>query len=276
MPETPRIKDKAGEAYWTSTWEKSALPPAIDPYNRARGNFVVRHFHSLFSELFSDCDAHGASLLEIGCARSVWLPYFAKQFGFKVSGIDYSEVGCQQAEATLQREGVTGEIICADFYSPPSSFIERFDIVVSFGVAEHFTDTSQCIAAFAKFLKTGGRMITIIPNMTWIIGLLQRLLDKSVYDVHVPLNAIALRRANEQSQLDVLSCKYFMSTNFGVLNTSRLTGLNLSSRLKQRIAANLSRASTFINTFEDRAFRWPATRLVAPYIVCVSRKKTTE
>ncbi len=88
MLETPRIKDKAGKAYWSSTWEKSALPPAIDPYDRVRGNFVVRHFHSLFSELFSESDTRGASLLEIGCARSVWLPYFAKQFGFKVSGID--------------------------------------------------------------------------------------------------------------------------------------------------------------------------------------------
>jgi hypothetical protein len=55
-----------------------------------------------------------------------------------------------------------------------------------------------------------------------------------------------------------------------------LAGPKLSSRLKQRIAGNLSRASTFIGIFEDRAFRWPATRLVAPYIVCVSSKKTTE
>lgn len=274
MPETPSIKDKAGKAYWSSTWEKSALPAAIDPYDHARGNFAVRHFHALFSELFSDGDASGASLLEIGCARSVWLPYFAKQFGFKVSGIDYSGVGCQQAGDILQREGITGEIVCADFYSPPSSFVEQFDIVVSFGVAEHFADTSQCIAAFAKFLKAGGRMVTIIPNMTWAMGLLQRLLDKSVYDIHVPLTAIALRRANEQSQLDVLSCEYFISTNFGVLNTSRLSGLSLASRLKRRIAVNLSRASTFVSVFEDRAFRLPATRLAAPYIVCVSTKKT--
>ena len=274
MPETPRIKDKAGKDYWSSTWEKSALPPAIDPYDLVRGNFVVRNFHTLFSELFSESNERGASLLEIGCARSVWLPYFAKQFGFKVSGIDYSDVGCQQAAATLQREGVNGEIVSADFYSPPSTFIEHFDIVVSFGVAEHFTDTSHCIAAFDRFLKVGGTMITVIPNMTWAMGLLQRLLDKSVYDVHVPLTAIALRRANEQSQLDVVSCKYFISTNFGVLNTSRLTGSNLASRLKQRIAVNLSRASTFIGILEDRAFRLPATRLVAPYIVCVSRKKT--
>jgi 2-polyprenyl-3-methyl-5-hydroxy-6-metoxy-1,4-benzoquinol methylase len=272
MAETPIIKDKAGKAYWSSAWERSALAPAIDPDNLARGNFVVRHFHSLFRELFSESDVREASLLEIGCARSVWLPYFAKQFGLKVSGIDYSEVGCRQAEATLQREGVNGKILCEDFYSPSNSLIEKFDIVISFGVAEHFTDTAQCITAFAKFLKPGGRMITIIPNMTWIMGLLQRLLDKSVYDVHVPLNAIALRRAHEQSLLEVLSCKYFMSTNFGVLNTSRVTGLNLSARLKQSTAVNLSRVSTFINIFEDRAFRLPATRLVAPYVVCVSRK----
>src|SRR5260370_3749968 len=231
MLETSRIKDKAGKAYWSSTWEKSALPPAIDPYDRVRGNFVVRHFHSLFSELFSESHTLGGSLLEIGFARSVWLPYCGKQFGFKVSGIDYSDVGCQQAGAALQREGVAGEIVCAECYSQPSSFIEQFDIVVSFGVAEHFTDTSQCIAAFAKFLKNGGSMITIIPNMTWIMGLLQRLLDKSVYDVHVPLNAIALRRANEQSQLYVVNFKDFLINYFCLFKTKGFTRLNLFSPL---------------------------------------------
>lgn len=52
--------------------------------------------------------------LEIGCARSRWLPYFAKEFGFEVSGIDYSEVGSQQATQILFNEGVQGNIVFAD------------------------------------------------------------------------------------------------------------------------------------------------------------------
>ena len=41
----------------------------------------------------------------------------------------------------LSIEGVKGDIVCADFFSPPESMIEEFDVVISFGVLEHFEDT---------------------------------------------------------------------------------------------------------------------------------------
>jgi hypothetical protein len=36
----------------------------------------------------------------------------------------------------LSKEGVRGEIVCADFFSPPGSMLEVFDVVISFGVLE--------------------------------------------------------------------------------------------------------------------------------------------
>lgn len=264
--------DKAGKAYWSSLWENSVLPSAVDPDDKRIGNYIVRRLHALFREIFSGNSLQGSGLLEIGCARSVWLPYFAKQFGFRVTGLDYSESGCRQSEAILVREGVAGEIICADFFSPPESLIERFNVVTSFGVAEHFADTTQCIAAFAKFLKPGGRMITAVPNMNGLIGVLQRLLDRSIYDIHVPLDVTALRDVHEKSGLEVMFCKYFISSGFGVLNTASLTGSGLSVRFKRRLNADLSRLSKFIGALEDRTGRLPAMRWAAPYVICLARK----
>lgn len=276
MSDKPSVQDKAGEAYWSSLWEDSTLPPAMNPQRAGSDNYAVRRLHALFSELFSGRHVYGAKLLEIGCARSVWLPYFAKQFGFRVVGIDYSEPGCRQAKAILQREQVDGEIMCVDFNFPTESLLENFDVVISFGVAEHFADTAKCIAGFTQFLKPGGMLITLIPNMTELMGGLQRFLDRAVYEIHVPLDAQALKSAHEQGGLQIFSCWYFMSTGFGVLNTAKLTGSDLSSRLKRHLGLNLSRVSKGIALLEDLTFQLPATRLLSPYIVCVAGKRIPE
>jgi cyclopropane fatty-acyl-phospholipid synthase-like methyltransferase len=264
--------DKAGRAYWSDVWEDSAIPLAIDPFDKGRSNYAIRRFHALFLRIFANNETHEHRLLEIGCARSVWLPYFANQFGFKVTGLDYSEVGCMQAREILQREHVQGEIVQSDLFYPHDKLTGIFDVVTSFGVAEHFTDTGKCIAAFANYLKPGGRMITVIPNMTWLVGALQKLLDRSVYDVHVPLSASVLKRAHEQCGLQVQCCGYFLSTGFGVLNVDKLPLTNISSRLKQALASNLSRISKGIALIEDHSVRLPATRVLSPYIVCVASK----
>jgi len=94
-------------------------------------------------------------------------PYFAKEFGFKVYGIDYSEIGCKQAREVLSNTGVEGNVICAIFFSPPENLIDAFDVVVSFGVVEHFEDTAG-IAAFSRFLKPNGilqRYLTWLDSM---------------------------------------------------------------------------------------------------------------
>ena len=263
--------DKAGKDHWNTNWADTPIPPAIDPDDQSAGNYVVRNYHALFNGLFAGT-GHGKKLLEIGCARSVWLPYFAKYYGFNVSGIDYSELGCQQAIAALKQESVTGNVVCCDFHSPPASFMNQFDVVISFGVVEHYTDTKECIESISRYIKPGGRLITVIPNMTWIMGLLQKYLDISVYRMHVPLSARRLKKAHEKCGLKVESCKYFMFANFGVLNTSRIKYSGLVSRLKIKIALNLSRTSRLIGTTEDRTFHLPAMFFLSPYIVCICRK----
>ena len=79
----------------------------------------------------------GSRLLEIGAARSRWLPYFAQHFGLQVTGLDYSQDGCEQARAILARSNRSGDIVCADLFAPPPRLLRRFDVVWAAGGTPH-------------------------------------------------------------------------------------------------------------------------------------------
>lgn len=235
--------DKAGQKFWNDSWAGSAVTPAVDPTDTRLANWVNRRFHRLFLRLFDKSQASGMRLLEIGCAKSAWLPYFAKEFGFRVCGIDYSPIGARMARDVLQVNGVDAEIVCADLFSPPQQMLGAFDVVVSFGVAEHFEDTTAYLIAASQFLKPGGTLVTSIPNMVGWIDALQKAINKPVYDIHELLDPAVLMEAHALAGLDVLQCDYFLFTSFGV---SSLTGVSMStasSFLKKVCVAILGRVS---------------------------------
>jgi len=260
--------DKAGKQYWDKAWGTYDIPKEVNPRHGGLPNYVNRRFHEYFCQIFSNMNTQGKKVLEIGCARSVWLPYFAKEFGFKIYGIDYSEIGCQQAMQILSNEEVKGEIVCADFFSPPGSMLKAFDVVVSFGVLEHFKDTTACIAAFSKFLKPGGLLITNIPNLCGLNGLIQKMINRPIFDIHILFNRNALMQAHRINGLRVISCDYFLFVNLGVLNFENFKGglfYKGASRLRSlinKVAWVCERAIPML-----KPNRWSS-----PYINCVSTK----
>lgn len=263
--------DKAGKAYWDKSWSSSDVITAVDPNSKKLTNYVNRQFHEYFVSIFSNLDTKKMNLLEIGCAKSAWLPYFSKQFGFLVSGIDYSEIGCDQSVDILKRENVVGEIICSDFFNPPSRTLNKFDVVVSFGVAEHFTSLLECILAFSKFLKPNGIMITIIPNMTGLIGLFQKILNKEVYKIHNILDSDTIENTHKDAGLSIVLCNYYISTNFGVVNLNGLKK-NLLWYFKKILLGVLTRISMIVWLIEIKFGPIKTSPFFSPYIICFSEK----
>jgi 2-polyprenyl-3-methyl-5-hydroxy-6-metoxy-1,4-benzoquinol methylase len=266
--------DKAGKEFWDASWAAKRVPDEAGAPEQGANGYVQRRFESYFRNLFSGIETAHSSLLEIGCARSLWLPYFAAEFGFEVAGIDYSETGCEQERAILARAGVEGEIHCADFFQPPAQLLSSFEVVVSFGVAEHFTNTSECIKAFSKFLKPNGLMLTSIPNLRGLPGRVVKALNRPVYDIHVPLDAEALAEAHRQAGLTVVACDNFMSSNFGVCNLDGIPPRSAEWLAKKSILAllvRLSRLTWFVE--ERRGSEFKANPVTSPYINCVARKQ---
>jgi SAM-dependent methyltransferase len=105
---------------------------------------------------FSKFRGKQASIIELECAQSKWLPYFASHWNFIAAGLDESELGCQRSPEMLSHSGARDEIVCGDLFEPPPQMIGRFDIAFSYGLVEHFPDTSSAIAACAAFVKPGG------------------------------------------------------------------------------------------------------------------------
>ena len=260
--------DKAGKEYWDNTWKGNAIPKGVNPRHGGLPNYINRRFHEYFYQIFSNMNTQGKKVLEIGCARSIWLSYFSKEFCFNVCGIDYSQIGCQRAMQILSNEGVKGEIICSDFFSPPESMIEGFDAVISFGVVEHFQDTVECIAAFSKFLKPGGLLITNVPNLCGLNGLIQKIINRSIFDIHTPLDKKDLICAHEVNGLRIISCDYFLFMNLGVLNIE-----NLKGSLFYKVARLRSWVNEVVWIIERVIPALKPNRWSSPYINCVAVKQ---
>jgi SAM-dependent methyltransferase len=245
--------DKAGARYWDDLWAAATPPAPINPRDPSVGNYENRRFHDLFRTAIP----YGSNLLEVGCARSRWLPYFALELGCTVTGLDYSERGCGLEVEVLQRAGVEGAVVCADLFAPPDDMLGRFDVAVSLGVVEHIADTAEAIAALRRYLAPGGLLVTVIPNLAGVLGHIQRMFGRAVYDIHVPLTTQQLAAAH--GDMHVLDCRYFVSTNFSMLVIPN--------------RATLGRLSKIVWAVEDRTRPLPATKVFAPYIVTVAQHR---
>lgn len=264
--------DKAGKKYWNDLWAGDDIPSVVNPSDTQLKNWVNRRFHQMFQRLFRKSETSSMSLLEIGCGKSAWLPYFAKEFGFNVCGLDYSPIGCQMASKVLQANGVEAEIVCANLFSPPENILGTFDVVVSFGVVEHFDDTASCLRAVSTFLKPGGVLITNIPNMVGWIGAIQKVVNRPVYDIHQLIDPARLKEAHALAGLEVLECGYFICTSFGVNNLAGISTRTPTGFLKKVLLGVLSRLSMLVWRVEDMTGDIPPNKSFSPYINCIARK----
>lgn len=268
------IRDRAGKAFWNSVWKGTEeLPPPVDTSSTSSRHYVVNRFHEYFTASLRTLKDKDGTLLEVGCARSNWLPYFAGEFGFRVTGLDYSEIGCRLTELILERDEVAGRVIRGDLFAPPGDLVESFDVVFSFGVVEHFEDTENCIRALARFLRPGGLLITVVPNLTGLIGAIQKIVDSKILDRHVLLNREQVGSAHRKAGLSVIACRNFLVLHLGVvsLESWKERGIIwlLAYKTLERAGFDISRIVWLLERFVPRL---KPNGFTSPYINCLARK----
>ncbi len=256
--------DKAGTNYWDENWLKVDFPKSFDENDQSLDNYVNQQLHKFFKNTLKE--KKDFSFLEIGCANSIWPIYFHQYFNADVHGIDYSETGCVKSRELLEHYQIPAKIYEADLFSPPSDLIQKFDLVASFGVVEHFEDTSNCLKSCAAFVKSGGLLLTLIPNIPSIIGSIQKHIDREVYDVHVPLTKNDIINAHKTAGLKLVCCDYFMSMNLSVVNSGAFSSHPLNSFLRH-ILSGTSKISWVL---EKYGIKIPKNRYTSPYIIAVS------
>jgi 2-polyprenyl-3-methyl-5-hydroxy-6-metoxy-1,4-benzoquinol methylase len=84
--------------------------------------------------------------------------------GVNVTVLDYSDLALQKAKAFFDSQKLKADFINTDALKLPDNHLHKFDVVMSFGLAEHFTDRMPIFAAHVNLLKPGGTAIISVPN----------------------------------------------------------------------------------------------------------------
>jgi 2-polyprenyl-3-methyl-5-hydroxy-6-metoxy-1,4-benzoquinol methylase len=190
--------DKAGRSFWNERW---ATLPEFCPYEGP-----VFEQHPVIAPFVRA--GSGKNAIEVGCVPGNFLVYLAKEFGYRVSGIDYSEM-LEYTRANLKYHNVpVGDLYQADLFSFQSPI--KYDLVFSSGFVEHFTDHLLVVQKHAELATPGGLVVIIVPNLTHIHRVLCSTFDRKNFEAHVLtlMDRKTLASTLQSAGLEVLHCDY--------------------------------------------------------------------
>ena len=251
---------KEGGGYYSQAVDEIVRHPLLPDVARIRDGRILDLFDR-YAGLVP-----GSRVLEIGCGRSRWLPFLARERGAEVSGVDIEIYPAELAMANLRGCGAAGRILCRDAFalSQNEDLVGRFDLVYSMGVMEHFDDVVDRLAVLARYLRPGGRILTTVPNLHGVNGALQRVADRETFEMHVIHDPGTLRRVHELAGFRSIASGYRGFFD-GYLSSAGRAPDGMRRRLHGRLCRVLGLAAEAWTRFGGGAAT-PETRWLSPHV----------
>jgi trans-aconitate methyltransferase len=161
-------------SFWKAFWEsRKGLLFYIKP------NYV---FGDILATLIAEKNIKNA--IELGGFPGYYATYLKKYQKLDTTLFDYY-IHQELINQLLEKNGLKPgdiNIIEADLFKYQPE--KLYDMVLSFGLIEHFNDTKAIIESHLQFLKPGGVLFITLPNFKSVNGWVQRNFDKENYDKH--------------------------------------------------------------------------------------------
>lgn len=190
----------SSKEYWDEVLQNTRLPILVK--NSDYGTWIQDDF-------FGDYIAQGnySTLMEVGAGSSGWLPYLAMKYHLVVSGLDYSEAGCEICKKNLRQLGIAfDKIVCEDIFNWKTE--DTYDIIISFGVIEHFEYPEKILDICRKHLNQGGLIITVVPNLNGLPGKIVKFFLPDVYKMHQVIDLKHLISMHHNVGFEKIKSKY--------------------------------------------------------------------
>jgi ubiquinone/menaquinone biosynthesis C-methylase UbiE len=192
------MKDKMSSEEWSSVW-KSRIK--VSRLKEQVKRVVLREMGILVRDWADECGKDAPSITELGCAPGDMLVRIHSSCPeAKLRGIDYSTEGLGQARSKLVKANVHAELVHSDIFQYAPSL--KSDLVVSFGLIEHFADPVKILTHHLKFAAPGGMVAVTVPNFNH--PFVERCLrkyrphDLETHDLRI-MSEVALRQAFEEA-----------------------------------------------------------------------------
>jgi 2-polyprenyl-3-methyl-5-hydroxy-6-metoxy-1,4-benzoquinol methylase len=266
---SPSVQSPEGDPLTDSVfWDRAYEDRVLEPFNgHDWRNYAAVQIVRAVRAIGLD----GKRICEVGGGDGQLSAYMARLHpSASFSVIDYSEKGCALARRRSLLERVALHVHQQDVFEPDGSLLGVFDVVMSFGVVEHFRDLPGVLAAKRRLLKPGGVMFTLIPNFAGsVYASLCKRWSRSVFDDHVPHDMKSLTSGHVAAGLVPKHAAYIGSTEFGMLSMA-MSAPEKKSRVDYQLYLGLTRVSKALHYFEWKIVDLPSTRFFSPYIFVVS------
>ena len=212
--------------------------------------------------------------MEIGAGSSGWLPYFANKYRLKVSGLDYSEIGCKLAIENLRLLNIDfDEIICQDIFEWQGD--KKYDVIFSYGVVEHFENPERILKICYDHLSPDGIIITLVPNLRGVMGKWSQKYVPEIFKIHKVISREELTSLHQQAGFQNIKTDYAGTFSIGVIPWIRSDHFlfkekSLLRKISLLSISGISKVSSLIN----RAFgvNKPSEKW-SPYLISIMRKQ---
>lgn len=214
-------------------------------------------------------------VLEVGSSPGNELLYMQRRFGYIPYGVEYTESGAELNRRNFAANGIDeSQVIHADVFDKEfqSEYHEQFDVVMSHGLIEHFTEMDDIIRAHTDLLKPGGYLLLTVPNFRWLNYLMIKFFAPQAIVAH---NLNIMKKKNmltccPPDQFEVLVCKFVGTWNCGLIYGPKKSKIktilmNLFMRFQEVHDAVLY-------TFFKRGFIESA--LFSPKLMLLAKKKS--
>ena len=147
-------------------------------------------------------------VLELGGACSAYLCSLAKFKKIDASVIDYSSLGLEKTRELFKLNGCEVELHNGDIFK--YQFSENsFDIVVHWGLIEHFNNPKEIFKISSRILKNKGAIVFTMPNMDAYGVNLWKKYDTEDFEQHVYHSDESLHKLAQDTGFSVSSTYYW-------------------------------------------------------------------
>ncbi len=209
------VKNLKSKSQWVQYYENKSL------FNKVKRNINLHVFDKEFIDIIQKFLIKRSTFIEMGCGNSNWLPYVCERYGCEVSGIDYLEKACSLAKKKLMESLCNHyQIFFGDFNELFMSIHKKFDVLMSYGVIEHFQAPQEILSVFSKYMNDNSTIITHCPNTTGLCMAIQKWIDNEVYEGHQRFSLEEFIKYHEVCGFEVLYAGYIGYLSFNNLDFS--------------------------------------------------------
>jgi SAM-dependent methyltransferase len=217
----------------------------------------------------------GLRVLEVGSAPGKFLVKLHEMFNYIPYGVEYSGLGVTKNKDLFRLNNLDPDkVIQADFFD--SKFQDKyqgyFDIVISMGFIEHFTDAVPVVEKHLNVLKDGGYLVISIPNLNrqGFYGKWSSLFSKERLEIHNTDIMIKdnFKKLFDNEKLHTLSCGYFGTVHLGLIKG----GGGLIQRVMVPVCRRLQMFLNPLLVFILRE-KGAESKFFSPLLLYIGRKK---